>query len=257
MDRSAYDRFFELELRHFWRIGKRRLVHEWMEHYAVKPGGRSGTLRILDIGGACSIIPKELEQFGPVRVIESDHDTVEFARERLKLDIHEAVFPQQVSADEQYEVVTMFDVLEHIEDDVDALRAVHRLLADGGLFMCTVPALMSLWSDHDVVLHHYRRYTRKQLQTMLTGAGFRVERITYYTGLLLPVLALQRAAGRLKGAVTGKHKTEYDVKVPPGPLNALFGVTMSVERWLLRGSNVWLGSSLIAVARKAGTNPAA
>jgi len=246
MDRSAYDRFFALEQTHFWRIAKRRLVLDWVKRYGPPAGG----LRLLDIGGACSLIPKDLEQWGDVQVIEVDADTVQLARTKLGLDARVGRFPDDVPVQGPFDVVTMLDVLEHIEDDAASLRAARKLLKPGGLLLLTVPALRWLWSDHDIVLHHHRRYSRGQLVAKLDAAGFNVERVSYYTGLLLPELVAERAAGRLKSHLTGRRKTEYDVKPPPGPLNRLFGAVMSLERGMLGFSDFRLGSSLIAVARR-------
>jgi SAM-dependent methyltransferase len=245
VDRSAYDRFFALEVTHFWRIAKRRLVLNWLRRYGPPAGG----LSLLDIGGACSLIPQEMGQWGDVQVIEVDAGTVEFARDKLGLDVRQGRFPDDVPVQASFDVVTMLDVLEHIEDDAASLQAAGKLLKPGGLLLVTVPALRWLWSDHDVVLHHHRRYTRSELVAKLEATGFAVERVSYYSGLLLPALVAERAAGKLRSSITGKHKTEYDVQPPPGPLNRIFGIAMSFERWLLGWANCWLGSSLIAVAR--------
>jgi 2-polyprenyl-3-methyl-5-hydroxy-6-metoxy-1,4-benzoquinol methylase len=245
VDRSAYDRFFVLETTHFWRIAKRRLALEWLRRYGPPPGG----LRLLDIGGACSLIPKELERWGQVQVIELDADTAQFARARLGLDVREGRFPDDAPVRGSFDVVTMLDVLEHIEDDGASLRAARGLLKPEGILLVTVPALSWLWSDHDVVLHHCRRYTRGELTAKLEGAGFSVPRISYYTSLLLPELVAERMVDRLRSSITGRRKATYDVKPPPGALNSLFGVAMSFERRMLRSFDCWLGSSLIAAAR--------
>ncbi|MBM3323450.1 class I SAM-dependent methyltransferase, partial [candidate division WOR-3 bacterium] len=113
MDRTAYDRFFELEEKHFWRIAKRRLVLDWLDRHGPAPGG----LRLLDIGGACSLIPRELQRWGSVMVIEADADTANFARERLALDVRPGIFPKDMPTAGPFDVITMCDVLEHIEDD--------------------------------------------------------------------------------------------------------------------------------------------
>jgi len=246
LDRTAYDRFFELEEKHFWRIAKRRLVLDWLDRHGPTPGG----LNLLDIGGACSLIPRELQRWGSVMVIEADADTANFARERLALDVRPGIFPKDMPTAGPFDVITMCDVLEHIEDDSASLRAARDLLKPGGLLLCTVPALPWLWSDHDRILHHFRRYTRPGLKAGLSEAGFSVVRVSYYTSLLLPALVLERGAGRVRTALTGRHKAGYDVKPPPGLLNLVFGVVMSVERWLLAGMDCWLGSSLIALARR-------
>jgi SAM-dependent methyltransferase len=255
MDRTAYDRFFELEERHFWRIAKRRLVLEWLARY--RPGREN--LRILDVGGACSLITRELGRFGTVECIEADAATVEFARERLGVNIRQGSFPD-VALEGRFDAITMLDVLEHIEDDLAALRAARRLLKDGGLLLVTVPALRWLWSDHDVALHHYRRYLRRELAAILERAGFEVERCSYYTSLLLPFLTLQRLAGRLKNRLRPSpaldHRQSkivsaptYDVKVPFAPLNLAFSVAMWKERLSLRLTDLPVGSSLIAACR--------
>lgn len=249
MDRSAYDRFFELERNHFWRIGKRRLVLEWLERYAPVPAPGSDGLRILDIGGACSFIPRELQRFGRVVVLESDKATVELARSQLAVDIRLASFPEQAPSGEEFDVITLLDVLEHIEHDTRALAVARRLLAPKGLLLVTVPALPWLWSDHDVVLHHFRRYTQRDLVQKLEAAEFAVERVSFYTGLLLPLLVLQRGADRLRLAITGRHRTKYDVRAPLGFINVLLGFIITVERLVLRSANIPIGSSLIAVAR--------
>ncbi|MEO0073542.1 MAG: class I SAM-dependent methyltransferase [candidate division WOR-3 bacterium] len=241
MERSAYDRFFELEQHHFWRRAKRQLVLEWAENYLPPQPDR----RILDIGGACSLITKELERFGTVVCLEADLATVELARERLGVDIRQGVFPEVVP-EGNFDVITMLDVLEHIADDRKALSGARQLLKPEGLLMITVPALRWLWSGHDLALHHYRRYHRAELVCLLRDTGFRILRVSYYTSLLLPVLAIQRLLSKLRRR-TGTP--QYDVRVPAKPLNRLFAAVMSAERCLLRRINLPLGSSLVAAAK--------
>lgn len=241
MDRSAYDGFYELEGRHFWRIAKRRLVLQWLARYRPDRAG----LRILDVGGACSLITKELGRFGAVECLEADPATVAFAREKLGVNIRPGRFPD-APLEGRFDVVTMFDVLEHIADDLAALRAARGLMKDNGLLLVTVPALPWLWSDHDVALHHHRRYLKRELTTVLERAGFEVERCSYYTSLLLPFLALQRLAGRLKKR---RAAPTYDVRVPFAPVNLAFGVVMWKERLLLRFTDLPVGSALIAACR--------
>lgn len=241
MERSAYDRFFELEQHHFWRRAKRQLVLEWAQRYLPQRPDR----HILDIGGACSLITKELERFGAVECLEADAATVELARERLGINIRQGSFPDDLP-EGRFDVITMLDVLEHIEDDQGALSAARQLLSPGGLLLITVPALRWLWSSHDLALHHYRRYVRSELVSLLKETGFRILRVSYYTSLLLPALACQRLTTKLH---TRTGTPQYDVKVPLPPINRLFGALMSAERRLLRRISLPVGSSLIAAAR--------
>lgn len=241
MDRSVYERFWELEQAHFWRVGRRRFLLELIEQH-VPPAAQ--TRRLLDVGGACSILSQELARFGEVTMVEPDEPTAAFAKEQFGLDVRVGRLPDQLPVEGLFDVITLFDVIEHVDDDLAALRAVRELLRPGGLLVVTVPALMMLWSDHDVANHHFRRYEKQQLSSVLERAGFSIERLTYFTSLLFPLVALQRLAGRLRPS---KEKPEYDVKVPSAPVNQALLGAMTVERNLMRRFDMPIGSSLVAV----------
>ncbi len=245
MDRSAYSRFWELEQAHFWRVGRRRLLLEFIERHAPPVNGRRR--RLLDVGGACSILSRELGRFGELVVVEPDEPTAAFAKHHLGLDVRVGRLPDQLPVEGPFDIITLFDVIEHIENDLEGVRAVRELLRPGGLLVVTVPALMMLWSDHDVANHHFRRYQKRELSAVIEQAGFSVDRLTYFTSLLFPLVALQRFAGRLRRS---KGRPEYGVKTPPAPLNqALLGV-MAIERNLLRHIDMPIGSSLVAVCAR-------
>ncbi|MFQ5930479.1 MAG: class I SAM-dependent methyltransferase [Acidobacteriota bacterium] len=243
MDRTAYEQFYELEKAHFWRIAKRRLVIEWIEVHAPQ----RSSLRFLDIGGACSVLPSELKRLGKVIVIEPDKQTVAFAKETLQIDIREGWLPDNLPVEGLFDVVTLLDCLEHLDEDEAALKAIWRLLQPGGVLICTVPALKWLWSDHDVSLGHRRRYLRTELAKLLTNAGFTIRRLSYHTSMLLPFLSVQRLMSRF---IPNPDPQEYRIRVPPAPINSLFGAVMSMERFLLRHINLPVGSSLVAVCSK-------
>ncbi len=244
MDRSAYDRFAELEERHFWRIGRRAVILDLLARWRPE-----GALRILDLGGACSLVSREMQRFGAVTVVEPDLESARFAREELGVDARPGSLPDDLPEDltalGPFDVVTLFDVIEHIDDDVAALAAARRVLRPGGLLLLTVPALPLLWSDHDVAVHHRRRYTRASLRRAIEAAGFQVERLSYHTCLLFPLVLAQRLASRARGV---RANAEYAVKVPAAPLNRAMGGVMEVERRLLARFDMPIGSSLLAVA---------
>lgn len=240
LDRSAYDRLFELEKRHFWRIGRRRTILDILERW--RP---DGDLRILDIGGACSLVSQEMTRFGEVTVVEPDEPTARFAARELGLDVRPGSLPDDMPVEGPFDVVTMFDVLEHIDDEAPAMATVARLVRPGGLLVITVPALPILWSDHDTSVHHRRRYTKATLRPVIEAAGFRIARLSYHTCLLFPLVFAQRMASRLRGL---KAKPEYDVKVPAAPVNQTLLAVMEAERRLFKHVNLPIGSSLFAVA---------
>lgn len=242
MDESVYRKHLELERSHFWRMGKQRLVLHWL---AKALRGRS-ELRFLDIGSACSIFPYKLRDLGDVIVVEPHKQSVETAK-KFGLNARYGLLPDNIPIRGKIDVISMLDVLEHIEDEKSAIDKVYHLLEDDGVFILTVPAYQWLWSQHDEIMHHYRRYTKTWLKRVLQNAGFHVDRISYYTCLLFPIAAMQRLASRLK---PNNSKSEYNVKVPTPIINTLFDFVMRFEAQLLKFINLPYGLSLITICRK-------
>jgi SAM-dependent methyltransferase len=234
-----------IERGHFWRNAKRQLVLELIAERF--PGRRD--LHLVDIGGAASLIASDMQAFGRVETVEPDAAMVAVARSAQGIEVHQGNLPDGLPTMAPAHVVTLLDVIEHIEDDETALRAVKPLLTPDGVVIITVPALKWLWNDHDVALHHKRRYTRESLAQLFEICGYRIERLSYWTSLLLPLLAGSRAASKLKPKQSGPPV--YDIKVPALPINALLDGVMTAERKLLKHRDMPLGSSLFAVIRPA------
>jgi SAM-dependent methyltransferase len=245
VDRAAYQKHYELDRRHFWRIAKRRLVRGLLDRHL--PARRP--LKLLDVGGACSVLSGELRAYGAVLVIEPDEEVIAQAAAELPVEVRRGWLPDNLPVDGTYDAVTLLDVLEHVEDDRGSLAALREVLAPGGLFVCAVPALQWLWSEHDEALHHKRRYSRGELGARLREAGFEVLRLSYYTSLLLPLLVAQRTVSERRRR---PGPPRYNVQVPHALVNGVFGAVLTVERQLLRVVNMPLGSSLIAVCRRPG-----
>ncbi|MEZ4384484.1 MAG: methyltransferase domain-containing protein [Nannocystaceae bacterium] len=244
MDRVAYTRHYELDKAHFWREGKRELV---LRHVRAELGDREGAA-LVDIGGACSVVTQELGDLGDLLVLEPDAEIAAQARAQLGVRVELGALPDALPlADGSVDLVTLLDVLEHIDDDAASLATIRRLLRPGGLLVLTVPAYAWLWSEHDEALHHKRRYTQGELRRLLEAAGFEVERMTYYTSLLLPLIAAQRALQRLRPR---SGPPRYRVKVPSGAVNRALAWVMRAERWLLGRTDLPAGSAILALARR-------
>jgi SAM-dependent methyltransferase len=243
VDRSAYDAYFAIDQRHFWCVARRELLLDLI----ARQLGEARGLELLDVGGNCTVLSRELGRFGHVTMIEPDAETVELARRELDLDARQGSLPGPLPIDHAVDVLTLFDVLEHIDDDLGALRGALVPLRSGGLVVITVPALAWLWSAHDVAVHHKRRYTRRTLEQLLRAAGLEVELLSYFSTLLFPLLAAQRLASRARGV---DASAKFDVSIPPEPVNGLLRRVMSLEAPLLRRTSLPIGSSLVAVCRK-------
>lgn len=205
--------------------------------------------RIVDIGGACTVIAGQLASLGEFTLVEPDEETARQARQQLGVEVAIGGLPDLPASVDHCDIVTLLDVLEHIDDDHAALVAIRRVLVPGGILVCTVPAYQLLWSEHDEALHHKRRYRRRQLQQRLEAAGFEVLTLTSYTTALLPLVAGQRLASRLRHR---EGPPQYRVTVPGPVTNRLLGSVMTLERVLLRHISLPVGSSILAVARTHG-----
>jgi len=133
-------------------------------------------------------------------------------------------------------------VIEHIDDDGAALSAIAAKLKPSGKLVMTVPAHQWMWSAHDIVNHHKRRYSKRGLRRLIESSPLRLEKIGYFNSLLFPLAMAQRLASKLRG------KDDADVKLPSAPLNAALEAVFASERHLVGRLPLPPGLSLFAVA---------
>ncbi len=245
MDLSMYRDFAEVhEDRHWWFVGRRRIVRSVLESLL----GGGGDRTILEIGcGTGGMLPV-LAEFGRVTGIDPSEDAIRYSRQRhgRHAELRRVDFPGELPPG-GYDVVALFDVLEHLDDDALALRQAASLLHPGGLLLATVPAHRFLWSPHDVINHHRRRYARRELAARVRGSGLRLVRLSYFNMFLFPAVLLARLARRPASATA---HGESDFRTTPGPINSLLAGLFGAERVLLRHLDLPFGVSLLAVARR-------
>lgn len=250
MDRVAYETFARLEHDHFWFVSRRRIFTELLDRYL--PAVAERQRRILDIGCGAGGMLGLLQRYGEVAGLDVDHEYLAFCRERGFPNVLCGSGYELPFGDGRFDLVSLFDTLEHIPEEVAALREVRRVLRPGGLVLISVPAYQWLWSQNDRIAHHCRRYTRGRLERALRDAGLEVVRSSYFNTLLLPLIVpavlLQKLRERLGRLPAGYN----NMSVPLArPVNKLFAALMSSERYLLRLGNLPLGHSALALARRA------
>jgi len=254
-----YHRFAEVESEHWWFQGRRRVVTQLLRDYLPDvpgPAAESSAsgLRILDVGSGTGEMVAMLRQFGTVTAVDGSREAVEYCRTRhpVGVSVRHGRIPDDIDETEQYDVVTAFDVVEHLEDDVSALRAFRSVLSPGGHLVLTVPANRLLWSQHDVHSGHHRRYTRAKLSSALQQAGgFQADRIAYFNSVLfLPALAV-RAADRLRQRLAPRPQEHADphLRVPSPRINQALLKVFASEAGLLRRLEPPFGVSLVALCR--------
>lgn len=244
MDAQLYAAFDELEDRHWWFLGRRAIVLA-VARRLVEPRGRP---RILDVGCGTGGMLAALAELGDVYGIEAEARAVAAARRRVgeEVRVRHGYIPDDLPEGERFDLVTALDVIEHLEDPEAALVGVRRVLVPNGRLIVTVPAFPFLWSGHDEVNGHFRRYTRASLEAELTGAGFEIVHCTYFNSLLFAPTALLRRLGQWRRA---NGAARSDLFIPPRAVNVLLRELFALERIWVPRLAVPFGVSLLAVAR--------
>jgi SAM-dependent methyltransferase len=231
-----------VEDRHWWYSGRRRVLERTIARLALpRPA------RVLDAGCGSGRNMVELARYGEVTGIELSGTSVAAARERKVGEVVEGSVLEMPFAADSFDLAVCLDVIEHLEDDRAALRELRRVLAPGGSLLVTVPAYQWLWSGHDVINHHHRRYNRRTLLAAAQDAGWECAFATYFNSLLLPVAIALRALDRVRPNTT---ESSLDLWVPPAPLNALLQQPLNLEGAAIgRGRPIPAGLSLLTVLR--------
>ncbi|HEY0114905.1 MAG TPA: class I SAM-dependent methyltransferase [Allosphingosinicella sp.] len=238
MERIVYDRMAELDSRHWWYRARREVLARLIQR-RVRPAAGAA---ILEIGCGTGHNLEMLGRFGAVEAIELDPAARAVAEQRLGRPVGSARLPELEEVPEaSFDLVALLDVLEHVEDDRAALRSIARRLKPGGSILITVPAFPWMWSAHDVVNHHHRRYTKKTLRAAIAEAGLDAPFVGYFNSILFPAAAGARLVGRLLG------KEGSDDKLPPKPVNTVFEALFGLERHAIGRLPLSPGVSIAAV----------
>jgi trans-aconitate methyltransferase len=180
-----------------------------------------------------------LRDFGPVSAYEVYPPCVAECRRRGYVEVFDSD-PSIFSQKSKFALIGAFDVLEHIENDVDVLSRLYGAIRPGGIVVATVPAHQFLWSSHDVLNHHFRRHSKASLQRLFEESGFEVVTISYWNCLLFPLAACMRLLG------VGGHET----LMPSHAVNILLTRLLYLESLLLSFVPLPMGLSLVVVARR-------
>jgi len=243
MEAEVYRRMAELDSSHWWFEARRDILDSVIRR-VVRPPAKA---RILEIGCGTGHNLKMFSRFGRVEATELNETARKLASDRLGRKVRSAALPDlSMFKSSSFDLVALLDVLEHIPDDRQALRAIVDLLKPGGKLLVTVPGNPWMWSAHDVSHHHHRRYRKGALRRLAEEAGYEVELLSPFNTLLFPPIAAARIAGKLTG------REAADDSMPPAPVNALLKSVFSLERFLVGRLPLPFGVSLIGVFRRPG-----
>jgi SAM-dependent methyltransferase len=239
MERVVYQQMAELDERHWWYRARREVLAALIRREVRPPADAA----ILEIGCGTGHNISMLTQFGRVDALELDDEARAVAERRLGRPVMSAPLPELAGVPTRhYDVVGAFDVIEHIDDDRAAVAAIAATLKPRGTFVMTVPAHRWMWSAHDIVNHHKRRYSKAALRRLIESSPLRLRKLGYFNSLLFPIAIAQRFASKAAGT------DEADLKLPMAPLNAALERTFAAERHLIGRLPLPPGLSLFAVA---------
>lgn len=248
---EVYSILYESVDKHFWYKSRDRTIASVLQRAM---GSLQGA-RLLDVGCGTGQVLAILEKLGMgVCGLDMHLEGLRYARKRTKAPLvcfNAAGIPFV----EEFDAVTLCDVLEHVEDEPGLLQGCRKALRPGGLLLITVPASMRLWSVFDELDGHKRRYTKRELGSTIEQAGFSIEFLEYFNSLLFPFQYLYRkggdwAARRRLASLDEKTvflKSHYP---PPALLNSLFSGLLWLDRNLFGWLSGSFGTSLLALARR-------
>ena len=240
-----YKEIYDNETNHWWFRGRRKIVSRVLNEWIKPPVDRA-----LDVGFATGtnieliIKPLAKEIWG----IDPSEEAVKFASEKNPdIKIIKGYFPEDINNDSKFDLIVMLDSLEHIKDDQAAVKKIGELLNNNGLAIITVPAFSFLWSQHDELLHHHRRYTRRDLKKLIDNIpDLKIKKLSYFNFVLFPLIVLFRFLRKIFGLGVGKS----DNFMPSPAINKLLEFLFSIEAGLINYLSFPLGVSLLCVLRK-------
>lgn len=241
MDRQVYERMRGLEDRHWWFKARREILTDQISRLGL-PGGA----KVLEVGCGTGGNLGMLARFGAVTGMEPDDEARGFAAEKAGVPVEAGLLPDGLPFQPgAFDLVAALDVIEHVNDDAGSVKALGGLLKPGGFMVTTVPAYQWMWSPHDELHHHKRRYVLGDYRRLFDEAGLKVRKASYFNTALFAPIALVRLAKLLLGL-----KSADEDSMPSAPINALFRRLFSGERLWLRGGAFPFGVSILLIAER-------
>ncbi len=225
---------------HWWFKVRARLLSDILHKYSKK--GSS----VLDFGCNYGNTVRLLQSSGyNASGVDVSREAIEYGRE---IGITNIFLDGEKQFDKNsFDVAIALDVFEHIEDDKKSFEYLSSLVKPGGIIVIMVPAYMFLWTFHDEVAQHFRRYTKKRLKEMIGDNNqFEYLKLSYFNTFLFPFITIVRIMTKVFNI--NSRKSDFDINNKT--LNSIFFFIFDMERRFLKYTNFPFGVSVLAVIRK-------
>jgi SAM-dependent methyltransferase len=246
MDTELYPGLYEAENNGWWSVSRRKMVIKFLQRLSNMPD----MPLILDFGCGTGKMLEDLKKIALVHGCDNNDAAIEFCKLRGLQNITKIRDASTPYPDNYFDVILAMDVIEHIENDLDVIKELKRILKPGGYLFITVPAFMTLWTSRDERLHHYRRYDKNELIKKLMAAGVDLKKCSYmHLFYFFPLLFFYKYISffRSKESIPD-IKTDYSIL--PKIINLIFIKILDIESYLLRYINFPFGVSLFSISQK-------
>ena len=241
MQEIVYHTNYKLEDNYWWFVARNNIVNDMIKLRT----DLSSYSQILDFGcgtgGFASILNKNYNVIG----LDTSETALKYTLKRGISDRFLGELKDFPKDNYDIHAVTALDVIEHIEDDKKITHEIYEMLPKNGWLIATVPAYEWMWSHHDEVHMHYRRYNKKRFNDLLKNAGFKIEYSTYFNTFLFLPAFIKRLLDKIKN-----EKSEKPIDEVPDSLNKLFLRIFSSEKQFLKNISFPFGLSLLTIAKK-------
>lgn len=241
MEQETYTKMHQIEQQHWWFVARRKIIRKILHHFLPK----DKPLNILEIGCGTGGNLSMLSEFGLISAMELNQEAREHANKKGVCQVKEGKLPDNIPFLEKFDLICLFDVLEHIEDDCIAVSKLKTLLHENGKIIFTVPAYQFLWSSHDEDHHHKRRYTLKKLNKIFHQNGLKINYSTYFNTLLFPAILIAR---KIYFPFLNKRKQNTDL--PNITINKILDTIFSLELKLIPVISLPFGVSILTIVNK-------